>query len=106
MITEESVQDVVRRIVEKVHPQKIVAFGSWAEGRAGKDSDLDLLVIMPLKAGESRRMKAGEVRGIVHDSPFPMDIIVYAPETVEKRISQGDYFLCNILQDGRILHSS
>ena len=106
MITEESVLAVVQRIVEKMHPEKIVAFGSWAEGRAGKDSDVDLLVVMPLKKGESRRMKAGEIRGIVYDSPFPIDIIVHSPENIHRRIANGDYFLRNVLTHGRVLHSS
>ncbi len=97
---------VVRRIVEEVKPEKVIAFGSWAEGRAGRDSDLDLLIIMPLKEGESRRWKAGEIRYIVHDSPFPMDIIVRSPEDLVRRLAAGDYFLRDILAHGKILHQS
>lgn len=101
MITDESVQGVVRKIAEKIKPQMVVAFGSWVEGRAGKDSDLDLLVIMPLQKWESRLLKSGDVRNAVHDSPFPMDILVRSPEDIE-----NDFFIRDIAHNGRILYST
>ena len=39
--------EMVRRIVESVHPQQISLFGSAARGEMGPDSDLDVLVVMP-----------------------------------------------------------
>ena len=106
MIHEKDVMAVVRKIVEGVHPEKVIAFGSWAEGRAGRDSDLDILVIMPLKPGEKRFIKSGEIRAIAGDTPFPMDILVRSPEDIERRLSLGDYFVRNILDHGRTLHQS
>lgn len=42
----ELVNDAVQRMVNGVHPRKIVLFGSAARGEAGPHSDLDFLVIM------------------------------------------------------------
>lgn len=106
MIRDADVRRVVRKIAEEVKPQKIIAFGSWAEGRAGRDSDLDLLIIMPLKEGERRFMKSGEIRSKVRHSPFPMDILVRSPEDIERRLSSGDYFIRNILEHGRVVYPS
>jgi uncharacterized protein len=39
--------EMVRRMVETVHPLRIVLFGSAARGEMGPDSDLDTLVVMP-----------------------------------------------------------
>jgi predicted nucleotidyltransferase len=39
--------EAVRRIVESVHPRRIILFGSAARGDGRPDSDLDLLIIMP-----------------------------------------------------------
>ena len=46
-ITEELIREIKDRIVSAVHPEKIIIFGSYAYGTPTKDSDLDLLVIMP-----------------------------------------------------------
>ncbi|MBL9103267.1 MAG: nucleotidyltransferase domain-containing protein [Myxococcales bacterium] len=39
--------DILRRIVEELHPQEIWLFGSRARGTARDDSDWDLLVVLP-----------------------------------------------------------
>ena len=39
---------MVQRIVRKFHPEKIILFGSQARGDAGPDSDVDLLIVMPV----------------------------------------------------------
>lgn len=38
-------EDVLQQIIEVARPQSVVLFGSWAEGRAAEDSDVDILVI-------------------------------------------------------------
>jgi predicted nucleotidyltransferase len=38
---------LVRRIVQAVHPLRIILFGSAARGQMGPHSDLDVLVVMP-----------------------------------------------------------
>ena len=46
-INEELIKEIKNRIVSEVHPEKIILFGSYAYGTPTKDSDVDLLVIMP-----------------------------------------------------------
>src|SRR5450830_61090 len=57
--SEQKISEMVRRIVEGFHPDKIILFGSYARGAAGPDSDADLLVVMPVKG--SKREKAIEI---------------------------------------------
>jgi uncharacterized protein len=38
--------DLVRRVVESVHPLRIILFGSAARGEMGPNSDLDTLIVM------------------------------------------------------------
>ena len=40
---------MVKRIVRKFRPEKIILFGSHARGEAGADSDVDLLIVMPVE---------------------------------------------------------
>jgi predicted nucleotidyltransferase len=37
----------VRQVAERFKPDKIILFGSFADGSSHEDSDVDLLVIMP-----------------------------------------------------------
>ena len=38
-------QNIIQRIVEVAHPERIIMFGSAARGEMGPHSDIDLLVI-------------------------------------------------------------
>ena len=41
--TPQAIEDLVRRIVEVVHPQRIILFGSAVRGDMRPDSDIDVL---------------------------------------------------------------
>lgn len=94
-------EEMVRRIVERFAPERILLFGSYAGGDAGPDSDVDLLVVMPVRG--SRREKAVEIGVALHDIRVPKDIIVTTPEdfewrremvgTIERRAARGGRLL-------------
>ncbi|MCX5919289.1 MAG: nucleotidyltransferase domain-containing protein [Deltaproteobacteria bacterium] len=77
------INNMVRRIVEGFDPEKIILFGSHARGEAGPDSDVDLLVVMPVSG--SKREKAIEIGVALHGIRIPKDIIVTTPEEFEWR---------------------
>ena len=72
------IRRMVKRIVERFDPDKIILFGSHARGDAGPDSDVDLLVVMPLEG--SRREKQLAVRVALPVSRVPVDVVVTRPE--------------------------
>ena len=45
-IPQKAIDQVVKQIVEKFKPQKIILFGSYARGNPRPESDVDLLVVM------------------------------------------------------------
>lgn len=75
---EAAIGEMVRRIVERFHPEKIILFGSHARGDANPDSDVDLLVVMPFEG--SKREKQIDLRTELYDLPVAKDIIVTRPE--------------------------
>lgn len=81
--TQKQIQAMVERIVRQFMPDKIILFGSHARGSAGPDSDVDLLIVMPV-AG-SKREKAVEIGVALHDIRVPKDLIVVTPEEFEWR---------------------
>jgi predicted nucleotidyltransferase len=68
----QAIDELVRRIVEAVHPRRIVLFGSAARGEMGPNSDLDVLVIMP--DGTHRRKTAQEIYRRMWGFGFAKDI--------------------------------
>jgi len=73
-----TINRMVRRIVKRFDPDRVILFGSHARGTAGPDSDVDLLIVMSV-AG-SKREKQLEVRRALHEFKVSKDIIVTTPE--------------------------
>ena len=49
MVSEETLTEITKRLVNGFHPDKIILFGSQARGTADERSDIDILVICPIK---------------------------------------------------------
>lgn len=97
----EKLKKVVDKIAREYAPEKIILFGSYAWGKPTKDSDIDLFIIQET---EDTREAAREIDGSIFPRPFPIDLIVYRPEQVEKRLKNGDFFIKDILSKGKILY--
>ena len=80
---QKTVKQMVQRIVEEFHPHQVILFGSHARGTAGPDSDVDLLVVMPVNG--SKRAKQLEVRMSLREFNVSKDIIVTTPDDFEWR---------------------
>lgn len=101
MIDIHNIEDIGRRIGEHFHPQRIILFGSYAEGHPTEDSDVDLLVIMPFKGTPADQ--SVEIRMTIRP-PFPVDMLVRTPEKVQERLKLGDPFMRTILTKGRVIY--
>jgi predicted nucleotidyltransferase len=101
-ITEELIQEIKDRIVSAVHPEKIIIFGSYAYGNPTKDSDLDLLVIMP--SDEPMHSRVTRIRKLIRDIHIPKDIIVYTPQEVEKWKDASVAFITSIIRKGKVIY--
>jgi len=76
--------------------------GSHTRGTAGPDSDVDLLIIIPVSG--SRREKQIEMRVALHDIPVPKDIIVITPEELERRREIVGTIVRPALREGKVLY--
>lgn len=99
---QDAIAEMVRRIVSKFNPDKIILFGSHARGKAGPDSDVDLLVVMPVEG--SKRRKATEIDGTLADRMIPLDLIVVTPEEFERACHQKGSVLRPAAIEGLVLY--
>jgi predicted nucleotidyltransferase len=96
----EQIQSLAGRIAEEISPQRIILFGSHAQGNSGPDSDVDLLVITDRPAGNDASLR---LRRKVEYS-FPLDLVVCDARRLARRIKAGDYFLQDAVQFGKVLY--
>lgn len=99
----QTIETMVRRLVERFDPDQIILFGSHARGTAGPDSDVDLLVVMPVSG--SKRARQVEMRLALHDIPLPKDIIVVTPEEVARRRDIVGTIIRPALREGKVLYA-
>lgn len=102
VIDEELVDEVVRAIVQRFHPRRIVLFGSHARGEAGPDSDLDLMIEMDSNLKPVDRAVA--VGSLFLDRDWPLDVVVYTPEEMDRHRKGFGNLLSMIEADARTLY--
>lgn len=95
--------DVVKRIVEAAHPEKIVLFGSAARGTMGPDSDLDLLVI---KGGKFNRHRVTTAIYRNLCGEIAVDAMVVTPEEVERYRETHCLVICPALREGKVVYEA
>lgn len=94
--------DIVRRVVARVHPNRIVLFGSQARGDAGPDSDIDLFVEMESTQRPLDRMIA--VADALSPRTFALDVFVYTPQEVAERRGDPGDLLAYVDAEGVVLY--
>ena len=100
-ILKKKIQGIADKIAKEFKPEKIILFGSYAWGRPGPDSDVDLFI---MKETQNTRELASEIDGSIFPRPFPIDIIIYRPAHAKRR-RQKDFFIKNIFEKGRVLYA-
>ena len=96
------IETIVRQIIQKYRPMKIILFGSAGREEYHKVNDLDFLIIkkdVPLYGLERMR----ELDELIERN-IAADMLVYRPDEFDERIRLGDPFIKTILREGRVLY--
>lgn len=97
-------QEVTRRIVESVRPQRVLLFGSAVKNKLTADSDLDILVIM--RGPVHRRQLAQKIYRDLHGVGAPVDVIVVTEEDVDRYGNKPGTILRPALLEGQVLYDA
>jgi uncharacterized protein len=99
-----TIQRMVDRVVERFGPTRVVLFGSHARGDASADSDVDLLIVMPL-AG-SRLATAVEIRKALRGFGVAKDLVLLTPEEYERKKRIPGTIAWPAEHEGIVLHAA
>lgn len=97
--------EIVRRLVEAFHPERIYLFGSRARGEAGPDSDYDILMVM--RELKDRRYRLSQqayrtLRGV----EAAVDVLVWSKEDFDGRLHLTASLPATVAREGRLLYAA
>jgi predicted nucleotidyltransferase len=107
MVTQSTIQQLVDRI-KQFDPEKIILFGSYANGAPSDDSDVDLFVVKNIDIQDIRQTRI-EIRrslfNIIWNNKIELDLFVDNEEHINYRTNIGDKFYEELLTKGKILYA-
>jgi predicted nucleotidyltransferase len=98
-----AIEEVRQRLMQSLHPERIVLFGSHAWGVPGPDSDLDLLVIVAESDLPPHKRAQAAYRSL-SGLGVPCDVIVHTRAEVERLDRVPTSLTHRALREGRVLH--
>jgi predicted nucleotidyltransferase len=101
-VTDELLEEVVRRIRSVGAPRAIVLFGSRARGDARPDSDLDLLIVE--ESDLPRFKRSGRYRRALRGVFPAKDVVVWTSGEIAEWRDVPNAFITSILTEGRVLY--
>lgn len=101
IIIRQKIKKVVADVIDKIKPEKVILFGSFAYGKPNSDSDVDLLFVTDTKLSGLKRY-CWVSSQIEHK--FPMDILVKTRKEIRERLKMGDPFFKEIIKKGEVLY--
>jgi predicted nucleotidyltransferase len=95
--------DITRRLVAAMHPERIYLFGSRARGENGADQDYDLLVVVASSdlPGYRRDQEAFQALAGI---PASKDVIVLTREEFDRRRGIVCSLPATVEREGRLIH--
>jgi hypothetical protein len=97
--------EVVRRLQQLYHPEKIYLFGSAARGESGPDSDYDLMVIVPDGTPASLR-DSGRGYKAIWRLGVATDVLVWTHSDFEDRLQLRASLPSTIGREGKLLYAA
>jgi predicted nucleotidyltransferase len=102
-VTEELISSIAGRVVEAIHPEKIILFGSRAWGEPDEASDVDLFVVVAESDLPAYR-RAVPVYRALRGIGIPVDVIVQTRAEVERSRHVKSSLAWRVMEEGRVVY--
>lgn len=103
MLTQKVQSEIVTRIVDAIHPIKIILFGSYAYGNPTADSDVDLVVVT--ETSLPKRKTSVAIWNLLGNIPLPKDIIVASNSEFEFYSQEAGSVLRTANEKGVVIYA-
>jgi predicted nucleotidyltransferase len=107
MVTNTVIQQLVDRI-RQFDPEKIILFGSYANGIPTEYSDIDLFVVKNIDVDDIRQTRIEIRRSLFNirwENKIEIDLLVDNEDHINYRINIGDKFYEELISKGKILYA-
>ncbi len=98
-------EEMVRRLREAFHPERIYLFGSRARGEADPDSDYDLLVVLresPLPGYKRAQLAFRTLCGV----GAPKDVIVLTRDEFQRKLTVVCSLPATVVREGKLIYAA
>ena len=102
---QQTIEQIVARIVEHYLPERIILFGSYAYGTPDAGSDLDLLIVKETDERPIDRRVTVRRIAYVPRRGLPFSPLVITPQELDRRLEMGDPFYHEIIARGEVLYA-
>lgn len=102
MVQISQIEEFSQRLGREFNAERVILFGSYAEGSPAEGSDVDLLVVAETSLPPSKRYSA--VRRLAVDMPAAFDIIVKTPDEYNRWRSVVNHIVYFADKYGRVLY--
>ncbi len=110
MISQKTINEATKRLVEAYHPSKIYLFGSYAWGEPHADSDLDVMVIVKeevlITTPDGRTHRRGFAgQGALWGLGISKDLVVLTEAEFEDRCKNEETLAYAVKHYGKLVYA-
>jgi uncharacterized protein len=96
----------ITAILKAYDVEKIILFGSYANGNPDKESDIDLLVIKDIPEDQIRAFRLKLKKALwTRFGDYDFDVLVDSEQRIKQRIEIGDLFYKEIYSEGITIYA-
>jgi predicted nucleotidyltransferase len=102
-VSPELLKEIVNRLVQGLHPERIYLFGSQARGQERESSDIDLLVVVP-DSDLPRHRREALSYDLLWGLTVPVDVIVLTRAEFQRASRVKTSLASTVQAEGEVLH--
>ncbi|NSL86283.1 nucleotidyltransferase domain-containing protein [Chitinophaga sp. Mgbs1] len=103
MLQQNDISSLVSIIVDRLQPEKVIIFGSYAKGVATPKSDLDIFVIQRTSLPAYARRQ--QLQPLIINHAVKVDVHIYSPEETAAYAGEPFSFVHSVLKTGYVAYS-